>query len=238
MPRHTHERAYFCLTRTGTYAEQYGRRTRVCTPGTVVFHPPGEAHSEMHAVTVLTLNVEIGGSWLTNAFEVGCPLDRPVEFRDNGPVARAWDLYREFTGTGTDSDVAIESLVWEILTSSLTVAQRSERAPAWLRDARDLIEARFGHPVSLRLLAEDAGMHPVYFAAAFRKFFGCSVGEYVRRRRLQRAREKLTDSDAPLAQIALEVGFADQSHFVRTFKRFTGLTPGQYRTFLTFKTSR
>jgi AraC family transcriptional regulator len=40
----------------------------------------------------------------------------------------------------------------------------------------------------------------------------------------------------PLALVAAEAGFADQSHLTRTFKRFTGMTPGRYRTFLLFKT--
>ena len=62
------------------------------------------------------------------------------------------------------------------------------------------------------------------------------MGEYARRRRLDYARRQLADPDRPLAQIAADAGFADQSHLTRVFKRFTGLTPGQYRTFLPFKT--
>ena len=49
------------------------------------------------------------------------------------------------------------------------------------------------------------------------------------------ARHQLSERHRPLSQIAAEAGFADQSHFTRTFKRFTGLTPRQYRTFLAFK---
>jgi AraC-like DNA-binding protein len=75
----------------------------------------------------------------------------------------------------------------------------------------------------------------VHFAAVFRRHYGCSVGEYLRRRRVHRARQRLAETDLPLAEIATEAGFADQSHLTRMFKRFVGLTPGQYRTFLAFK---
>ena len=71
-----------------------------------------------------------------------------------------------------------------------------------------------------------------------------SVGEYRRRRRLDYARRKLADPRLSLAEVAIDAGFADQSHLTRAFRRVTGVTPGQYRasmaavqpTFLTFKT--
>jgi AraC-like DNA-binding protein len=63
------------------------------------------------------------------------------------------------------------------------------------------------------------------------------LGEYYRRRRLEAGRARLANPDLPLSRVAFEVGFADQSHFTRTFKQYTGMSPGQYRTFLGFKTS-
>ncbi len=90
-------------------------------------------------------------------------------------------------------------------------------------------------------IAERAGVHPVHpvhpvhFAVVFRRFHGCSLGEYARRRRLTAARAKLADRQLSLSQVAYESGFADQSHLSRTFKRYTGMTPRQYRTFLAFK---
>ena len=59
-------------------------------------------------------------------------------------------------------------------------------------------------------------MHPVYFAATFRRFLGSSVGEYLRRRRFQYARRKLADLQIPLTQVATDAGFTDQSHLTRT----------------------
>jgi AraC family transcriptional regulator len=63
----------------------------------------------------------------------------------------------------------------------------------------------------------------------FRDFYGKSPGEYLRQLRLDWAEAQMRITDAPLSQIALQAGFADQSHFTRTFKRHTGLTPGKYR---------
>jgi AraC-like DNA-binding protein/mannose-6-phosphate isomerase-like protein (cupin superfamily) len=238
LPRHVHERPYFCLIRKGTYTEAYGRRTRVCDPGALVFHPPGESHTEAFGnCPVASFNVEIGPKWLYRLRQVGGVLDQPVEFHGGEAATLGFRLLSEFRRSDTDSFVAIESLTSEILAAvvGLPVEARDQK-PKWLTKARDLLDVRIQEPGTLRFIAREAGVHPVYFATTFRRFYGCSVGEYLRRRRLERVCRMLTESELPLAEIALDAGFADQSHFTRAVKRFTSMTPAQYRTFLRFKT--
>lgn len=110
--------------------------------------------------------------------------------------------------------------------------------PDWLRRASENLDACLDQSLSLRSVAASVGVHPVYFATVFRRFHGCSVCEYMRRRRIEYAHRMLANMEILLAQIALSTGFADQSHFTRTYKRFTGRTPSQDRTFLRFKTRR
>lgn len=238
LPRHAHERPYFCLICHGTYAEAYGRRTRLCGPGALVFHPPGEPHTEAFGnCAVASFNVEIGPEWLYRIREIGGVLDQPVEFHAGETARLGLRLLAELRHWDADSSVAIESLTSEILAAVLGPSFNvADKKPKWLTKARELLDARFEEPLTLRAVAREAGVHPVYFASSFRRFYGCSVGECLRRLRLQRVCCMLTDPDLPLAGIALHAGFADQSHFTRTFKRFTGMTPSQYRTFLRFKT--
>ncbi len=240
LARHSHEHAYFCVNYGETYTERYGRQRRSCRPGMLVFHPPGECHAQDHEGEVASLNVEVNGAWLRRVAEISAPLDQPVEF-DNDEIARAGGaILRELQHSDGDSMLAIEGLTWEIL-SAASGGKRpglDKRAPHWVRNARDLIDATMCVAVSLRALATEAGVHPVHFAATFRRYFGCSVGEYQRRRRIRLAHDKLADRELSLAHVAADVGFADQSHLTRAFKRSTGMTPGEYRTFLTFKTRR
>jgi AraC family transcriptional regulator len=240
VPRHSHEHAYFCFVHAGTYDEDYGRRSRTVGPGMLVFHPPGEAHRETMHGPVLSLNVDVGAEWLRRVAEFSGPLDRPAEFRGDRIAAAGVQLLGEFDRADPDASVAIESLTWEILAASVGREDRGAGGrPRWLLAARERMDAPLeGEPPTLRGLAREAGVHPVHFAATFRRFHGCSPGEYLRRRRLQHVRKRLSDPDVPLAQIAFDTGFADQSHLTRTFKRFTGMTPGQYRAFLGFKTPR
>ncbi len=230
LPLHCHERAYFCLIRRGGYTETYGRRMRECRPMTLVFHPAGESHRQKFSGSpVASFNVEIGGDWLRSN------LDQPAEFHGGSIADLGMKLFGEFQHGDA---VEIEALASEIL---VAIAGQNEKPsgdpqPRWLREARDLLDARFREPLTLRGIAHEARIHPVYFAAAFRRFYHRSVGEYLRWRRLEYVRAKLSEPELSLAEIALDAGFADQSHLTRNFKRFTGRTPGEYRTFLRFKT--
>lgn len=85
--------------------------------------------------------------------------------------------------------------------------------------------------VSVSTMAADAGMHPVSLARTFRRQVGCSITEYVRRRRVVRACREIVGGAASLADAAVTAGFADQPHLNRIFKAELGISPGKYRTF-------
>lgn len=240
LPPHAHEDAYFCINIAGSYVEDYGRRRRRCVAGMLVFHPAGERHAETHDSDVVSLNVEVGRSWLGRIADVAAPLDRPAEFGRDRVARLGARLVNELRRGDADSAVGIEALTWEILAAA--AGRRGgtidKRAPRWLRDVRERLDEERGGTTSLPALAAGAGVHPVHLAATFRHFFGCSIGEYLRGRRFERARSRLAERGVPLAEIALAAGFADQSHFSRTFKRLLGMTPMQYRALLAFKTRR
>jgi AraC family transcriptional regulator len=72
-------------------------------------------------------------------------------------------------------------------------------------------------------------VHPDHLARAFKLRFGLPIGSYLRRLRLDWAATRLESNEQAISAIALAAGFADQSHFTRTFRRHTGLTPHEYR---------
>lgn len=230
-PAHAHERPYLCLIHGGRYTERFGRRQRICESLTVAWHPPGMQHTITLERPVNALNLEPGPTWLGWMLDHGFATDAPSDTR-GGPVAEAGTRLAAAMDQGGDP-LTVEALTAEVV-AALCRFQAAEwsRRPGWLADAPDLFDGDNSAPRSLRDLAAAAGVHPVHFAAVFRRCYGCSVGDYLRRRRVAQARRSLAELDRPLAEVAAAVGFADQSHLTRAFKRYTGMTPGAYRTSL------
>jgi AraC family transcriptional regulator len=77
--------------------------------------------------------------------------------------------------------------------------------------------------------AQEAGVHPVHLTRAFCKFEKRTPGEYLRQLQLRAACDLLRNPEWPVANIAAECGFADQSHFTRMFRRMAATTPQRFR---------
>ena len=105
---------------------------------------------------------------------------------------------------------------------------RGGLAPGALRRVREYVEESVGRPVSLDDLARVAGVSRFHFARQFRVSTGESPMRYVLRARIERGKARLRDRDVTVSRIATELGFADQSHFTRTFRRLVGTSPRRF----------
>jgi AraC family transcriptional regulator len=232
LPRHSHEHAYFCLVRRGGYVETYGSQQRTCGPMTLAYHPPDEVHVQHVAgVEVQSFNVELTPPWWQRLPDTAALRQRGTDFTDGSAACLALRLQHEFRHFDSASPLAVEGLVLELLAATLraTMARQEPTPPAWLLRVRDRLHDEFADPPRLDELAQEAGVHPGHLVAAFRRYYRCTAGEFVRRRRIDWACQQMLERDQPLADLALAAGFADQSHFTRTFKRLVGTTPTAYR---------
>ncbi|HEV2659042.1 MAG TPA: AraC family transcriptional regulator [Ktedonobacteraceae bacterium] len=93
----------------------------------------------------------------------------------------------------------------------------------------DFIRTHLNQDLSLQILAEQIGFSVYYFARLFQQTMGVSPHQFVLDRRIERAQHLLVKTDTPLASIALECGFANQSHLTQVFKQHLALTPRSYR---------
>lgn len=233
LPRHDHERAYFCCVVRGGFVERDGRRSRECDPATVIFHPPGAAHSDRFGrEPSRCFNVELEAAWLDRivAEDGGLPAGSVV-FRRERANWLARHLHDEFRADDPAGRLAVEGLALALLADVARVAGGATGPPPrWVDRAVEILHATATEDVpGLSEIADEVGVHPVHLARVFRRHHGCSIGEYARRLRIERARKALRDSRLPIGRLAHRLGYADHSHFSRAFRRATGLSPSEYR---------
>lgn len=110
-------------------------------------------------------------------------------------------------------------------------ARRVERGLSKRQERRVLeyIDAHLDRDLSLETLAATAELGTTHFKTLFRRSLGLPVHQYVIRRRVERAKVLLEDGTLSLAQVALDAGFAHQSHMARAMRRLLGITPAALR---------
>ena len=222
------ELPYLALVLDGSLAKSFPARTIELHKASVLTMPAGEAHGARFGpkgARVLIVKPK------SESPPAGC-LDRLVELRGRGFSWLAWRLAGELRASDTAAPLAAEGLALELLAAASRETRTDRLAgppPVWLASAEELLRTRVRDSIGLGELADAVGVHPTHLARVFRARYGLSVGEYGRRVRLAWAATEIARGDTPLAAIATEAGFADQSHFTRAFTRYVGVTPARYR---------
>jgi AraC family transcriptional regulator len=224
---HVHETAYVTFVIRGGYRERMREACDDCGPSSAILHPPGERHADVFGNrNTRLLDVELGGRFLYgtagHAF-----LDRRV-LQGHAIRHQAARLERELKYTDDVSPLVAESVMLEIAVEALRSSGNGRRPPAWLREAETIVRDRFHQRLGLSDIACELDVAPGQLARAFRHHRNETVGDAIRRHRVEYAKQRMS-SRSSLAKIALDAGFADQSHFTRTFLRFTGVSPAAYR---------
>jgi AraC family transcriptional regulator len=222
-PRHTrwhaHPHATIAVVLAGDQRKRYRTRETDAAQGAVVVTPAEELHEDTFGRdgTALVL-VECD-----HGFEaVAC-------FMDWNALLIARRIERELHLDDAFSRLALEGLALELTAfAGRGPVARAASGPA--REAYDLLHERFRETPTVSDIAGHVGLNPSHLARSFREQYRESIGECVRRLRVEWAAAKLVSSDVPLSRLAIEAGFVDQSHFTRAFKGRFGITPARFRT--------
>jgi transcriptional regulator GlxA family with amidase domain len=97
------------------------------------------------------------------------------------------------------------------------------------RKVRDYIEINIDNSILVDDLAEIVSLSAAHFCRAFKRSFNATPHAYIVGRRVERAQDLMRTTRNPLSQIALDCGFADQTHLSKLFRRMTGKTPNAWR---------
>ncbi|MCI0746934.1 MAG: AraC family transcriptional regulator [Verrucomicrobia subdivision 3 bacterium] len=110
----------------------------------------------------------------------------------------------------------------------LSALRGGRPAPRVIRRAKEFIDENSAQDLSLNEIASSVKLSPFHFSRVFKEHTGLSPYQYLLKRRIERARQMLVRGEHSLTDVALEVGFYDQSHFAVHFKRVSGMTPKQF----------
>jgi AraC family transcriptional regulator len=228
---HYHEHANIALALEGAFEETIGARRHEVQPSSVILRPAGEKHSNRYwGAPSRSLIIEVTKERLVTIREATRVLDNAALFRTRMLSHYIRRIHREFETFDSLAPLAIEALILDVLVEGGRQAYHASRqGPKWLKDVTNLLHDELSTAWTLSELAASVAVHPAHLARVFRKQLGYTIGEYVRKLRVTEGMNLLQNTNTPISQIAVRLGFFDQSHFTHSFKLQTGMTPKAFR---------
>jgi AraC family transcriptional regulator len=231
---HAHESPFLAITVAGHSMSRVSAAEVPTGAGDIHFIPAGWNHSHRAATTVRAVTIDILPGYADALGEMGANLKAPALSSHPKASQLAEQLRAELLNPDPLSPMQIDAIIMELSVLLIRNSRREGQgtAPGWLeRLVRD-VQDRYRDDITLNELAAEARVHPVHVSRAFRKHYGETLGAYVRRLRIREARRLLESTSRPIRDVAVEVGYHDESHFARAFKDGVGATPGHYRRIL------
>lgn len=232
---HYHDSTWVVFTFSGSFSLTMRSSDNVLTTRTLLYVPAGETHANAfgsHGAEVFITAID--PAWIGNRLEiVSAEADRPRIAPAGYLQGLALKMYDEFKSPDTLSDLIVEGAFLELLGRWFRDRIRQDGdAASWLRNVKALLQDSFRDPLSLNQIAQAAGVHPSHVAREFHRVYGMTVGDYLRKLRVEFVAERLIHPHkdiASLTDLALCAGFSSHAHMASVFKRATGMTPTEYR---------
>lgn len=233
--RHYHDRTWVVFTFTGSFALTMRSAENQLMPRSLLYIPAGEAHSNVFGSQGAGVFITaIVPAWIGDRLDIASSKAERPRIASPGLLnGLALKIYREFRNPDTLSDLIVEGVFLEMMGRWFREELHNDRsAPLWLSQVRGLLHDSFRESISLNQAAQAAGVHPSHVAREFRRAYGITIGEYMRKLRVESIAQQLMHprkDPVCLADLALGAGFSSQAHMSAVFKRVIGMTPGEYR---------
>ena len=213
---HSHPHAHLILPVQKNFFIQFGGRSREVTPRQFAFVPPGVSHAYRCQGLSITLNIpaEMVKSVDLALLTANCVVDIDAK------LELLVDLIKREVQDPESSNESLRYLFYYLYDRFV----ERHRSPS-LRH----LHANYAGRVSVAELAAIEGYSASYYTEWFRKKVGCMPSEYLQGLRIEKAKEILNPTHYRVLDVALQVGYANCSSFVRAFKAVAGVTPHEYR---------
>nr|WP_314491301.1 helix-turn-helix transcriptional regulator [uncultured Chryseobacterium sp.] len=225
---HSHHNAHITLFLKGGTTEKRKNYSENVGPGSLLFYHSDELHLN-HNTLFPSRNINI-------------------EIQEN--LLKELDVSEEIIGKSIQNTVSAKFLILKIFKETLTAdsfsgdtitmlfsqlsdnhqhVEQFNKGPLWIKSLNELLNDCWNENPNLQDLAKILQLNPITISKHFPRYFGCTFGEYMRRLKINRSLTLIQSNKHTLTEIGLECGFADQSHFIRTFKSQTGFLPKRFQ---------
>jgi AraC family transcriptional regulator len=224
---HTHDRPSVSVVLRGVIEESSAHRTDCVQPLSVIVRAAGVPHADVYGPSgCKTLQIALPAEMPMG--ELDLPNHRVTWLHNGGQALRS--LLQLLKGSPQMESSAIGFALCEVLAEVAEGHALAGDPPGWLVRVKELIDN--SSPLtswSLRDLQRQSGVHPVHVTRQFRRYYKCTIREYLKYRRVRAAVALVAESSLTLTEVAHHFAYADQAHFCRAFRAIAHLTAGDYR---------
>ncbi|WP_420575035.1 helix-turn-helix transcriptional regulator [Kordia sp.] len=224
---HSHEDIHLSLILQGGNLESRKRKDTQVSSGKIIAYNQGEIHrNRFTSFPSKNLNLELKNDFFSkndlnfNDLEL-------IENRNIGAYLDLIQIYNELQINDVYTLDAIQLSMKSLFTKNKTTSKK----PIWMTQLKEIIEDRWNEFISLDELALTLNVHPVTISKYFKKYYNGTLGDYMRKVKVERALHFLFHTDMPITEIAFTCGFSDHSHMIRIFKMYIGYNPKNIRKF-------
>lgn len=237
--RHVHNGFCIGMVQKGERIIDQGGALTIVPENSLFVINPDASHKcksryEEHSYFVICIEVErmkeIASQISEKAHTV--PYFKNALICDSGLSSTIWGLFSlmENPGSTLEREACLDSLLSTLILNYGTetpIPSPSRSHKGMIKKVCELIRMHYAQDLTLKDLSKAACLSPFYFQRLFVENIGISPHDYMIQYRIKKARELLLEGHS-IASVTVDTGFVDQSHFTRSFKRVTGITPGNY----------
>lgn len=224
---HCHENPYFTYLLQGKLFESNKKESYYLESGDLLFHNWQDAHYNIKPPEFTRgFHIEINQEWFLNFdiqlkdFEGSTNLKNPMIKNLMNQIFIETKINDQY------SNLSIESSLINIFNTIKKSTEKQSKVPIWVKKLQELLfEENIDY--SLNNLSSVLGLHPVHLSREFRKYFGTSLGNYLRLIKINKAFNLIVSNKLSMTEICYQCGFYDQSHFITNFKRIYHSAPSK-----------
>lgn len=224
---HSHNNAHITLFLKGGTTEKRKNFSETVGPGSLLFYHSDELHLNQDTLfPSRNINIEVDENILKQLDISEAVIEKSVQ-NEMYTKFLILKIFKEtLTADAFSSDTI--TMLFSQLSNTHQHLERFEKSPFWVKSLQELLNDCWNENPNLTDLAQVLNLSPITISKHFPRYFGCTLGEYMRRIKINRSLS-LIQSNQSLTEISFQCGFSDQSHFIRTFKNQTGFLPKQFQ---------